>query len=143
MTLDEAIKHFQQVAEGQAHAAEALRDDFWEDADKCGACSDAHEQLAAWLKELKERRERDLWIPVSDRKPEPHEYVIAAVYGSAMIMQMEGETIADAIERTRKQGYVTMASIDEYGFWNGADGFPMMVAPSYWMPKPALPEAER
>jgi hypothetical protein len=57
-----------------------------------------------------------------------------------MIMPLDGETVQDAIERTRKQGYVTTGSLDDEGFWNGCEGFPMMIAPSFWMPFPDLPE---
>lgn len=45
MTLDEAIKHCEDVAE-----------------DRCGCaedCAEEHRQLAEWLKELKERRAKD------------------------------------------------------------------------------------
>lgn len=40
MTLEEAIQHCEEVA-----------------ASKCDACGDEHEQLAAWLRELRWRRE--------------------------------------------------------------------------------------
>lgn len=42
MELDEAIIHAETVAKGQ-----------------CGPCAEDHAQLAAWLKELKERRETE------------------------------------------------------------------------------------
>ena len=35
----------------------------------CLECAKEHEQLAEWLTELKERREADRWIPVSERLP--------------------------------------------------------------------------
>jgi len=41
MTLDEAIAHAEEVAEG------------------CSKCADEHRQLADWLKELRERRNAD------------------------------------------------------------------------------------
>ena len=41
MTLDEAIDHAENVA----------------DRVQCQACADEHRQLAAWLKELRHRRE--------------------------------------------------------------------------------------
>ena len=45
MTLDEAIKHLQEVIE---------QDDF-----SCAECKSEHEQLLEWLIELRERREVD------------------------------------------------------------------------------------
>ena len=63
MTLDEAIQHFKDVAKGQAEAAESLRYDYYEDANKCDDCAEKNEQLAAWLTELKQRREnKSHWI---------------------------------------------------------------------------------
>lgn len=79
------------------------------------------------------------WIPCSERLPEPGERVIVAIFGSDMIMPNEGETLQDAIERSRKEGYITVGFIGSDG-WYGADWFPLMVHPSYWMPKPDLPE---
>lgn len=41
MTLEKAIKHCEEKSSG------------------CSQCADEHRQLAEWLRELKERRERD------------------------------------------------------------------------------------
>lgn len=79
------------------------------------------------------------WISVEDALPEQGERVIVAIFGSDMIMPNEGETLQDAIERSRKEGYITVGFIGSDG-WYGADWFPLMVHPSYWMPKPDLPE---
>lgn len=79
------------------------------------------------------------WISVEDALPEQGERVIVAIFGSDMIMPNEGETMQDAIERSRKEGYITVGFIGSDG-WYGADWFPLMVHPSYWMPKPDLPE---
>ena len=79
------------------------------------------------------------WIPCSERLPDQGERVIVAIFGSDMIMPNEGETLQDAIERSRKEGYITVGFIGSDG-WYGADWFPLMVHPSYWMPKPDLPE---
>lgn len=58
MTLDEAIKHCEKVAEGNEEAAEKLaaRETY---AEKCKKCAEEHRQLAEWLKELKAYREQD------------------------------------------------------------------------------------
>ena len=47
MTLDEAIRHCEDVADYDCYN------------DKQRKCSEEHQQLADWLRELKERRERD------------------------------------------------------------------------------------
>jgi hypothetical protein len=96
--------------------------------------------IAAALRVVKYAPAVNRWISCEDPLPEPYETVIVAVYGSDMIMPLDGETVHDAIERTRKQGYVTTGSLDDEGFWNGCEGFPMMIAPSFWMPFPDLPE---
>jgi len=43
MTLDEAIKHCEEIAYS-----------------KCDKCGEEHKQLAEWLKELKERKEKNV-----------------------------------------------------------------------------------
>lgn len=63
-SLDEAIKHCEEVAEKYCEKVEEglTADDF------CDSCASEHRQLAEWLKELKTYREA--WIPVSERLPE-------------------------------------------------------------------------
>ena len=55
MTLDEAIRHCEEVAEKYCEKVEdgLTADDF------CDSCASEHRQLAEWLKELKTRREID------------------------------------------------------------------------------------
>ena len=60
MTLDEAIKHCEEVAEKQEKIAiytpiEMLNGD--DDIEKCQECANEHRQLAEWLKELKDLKE--------------------------------------------------------------------------------------
>lgn len=62
MTLNEAILHCEEVANDKTGCAED--------------CANEHRQLAEWLKELKERRENDRWILVSERLPEVGQAVI-------------------------------------------------------------------
>lgn len=81
------------------------------------------------------------WIPCSERLPEQGERVIVAIFGSDMIIPNEGETLQDAIERSRKEGYITIGFIGSDG-WCGADWFPLMVQPSYWMQLPEAPKTE-
>ena len=58
MTLDEAIKHCEEKAKEQRIIAKntSYSDTYIL---KCFECAEEHEQLAEWLKELKERRENE------------------------------------------------------------------------------------
>lgn len=62
MTLDEAISHCEEVTNNKVGCTED--------------CANEHKQLAEWLKELKERREKDRWILVSERLPEVGQRVL-------------------------------------------------------------------
>lgn len=67
MTLEEAIKHCEEVANDQEHDAETweMSSKHWGDdkqsvldnADECKKCAAEHRQIAEWLKELKQYRE--------------------------------------------------------------------------------------
>jgi len=65
MTIDEAIKHAEEVAEEQVK--------------RCEKCADEHRQLAEWLKELKQLREQTRWIPVSEKLPEKEDLYLVSV----------------------------------------------------------------
>jgi len=64
MTLDEAIKHAEEVAEKNERRAESVRNrpissaDFYNEEESCSKCAEEHRQLAKWLKELKAYREQ-------------------------------------------------------------------------------------
>lgn len=68
MTLDEAIKHAEEVAkekENEAQDLEYSKLDWKHGANQCSECSKEHRQLAEWLKELKQLRKQKktgLWI---------------------------------------------------------------------------------
>ena len=53
MTLEEAIKHCEEVSEKARNDA----DSGYYDEEKCLECAEEHEQLASWLKELKAYQE--------------------------------------------------------------------------------------
>ena len=61
MTLDEAIKHCEEVAE-EAKMTPCIKGGLVQ---KCGQ---EHEELAKWLKELKERREKDIQRETSEEE---------------------------------------------------------------------------
>ena len=52
MSLEEAIEH----AEKAANDYEGMIDDYALDSEKLAKCAAEHRQLAAWLRELQERR---------------------------------------------------------------------------------------
>lgn len=80
------------------------------------------------------------WISCEDRLPLLHQEVIVAVYGSDIIIPEEGEDIIDAVNRSMDtHRNVTVGCLGSDG-WYGADGFPMVVRPKFWMPKPDLPK---
>lgn len=54
MTLDEAIKHCEEVAEAEEKKARKLNDGTMSTRIKCEECAKEHRQLATWLKVLKE-----------------------------------------------------------------------------------------
>lgn len=58
MTLEEAIQHCKEVAkENRKTALEYARAYAWDTAHGCRECANEHEQLVAWLSELKQLRE--------------------------------------------------------------------------------------
>ena len=76
MTIDEAIKHCEEVAESQESYCN--QDGFESITISHKKCAEEHRELAEWLKELKQYRETQRWIPVSERLPEENESVIAS-----------------------------------------------------------------
>ena len=54
MTIDEAIKHCEEVAETQEKKVRKLNDGTMSTRIKCEECANEHRQLAEWLKALKE-----------------------------------------------------------------------------------------
>ena len=64
MTLDEAIEHAEEVAEEKKKEARNLYDaKAYEESRECIWCAEEHRQLAEWLKELKEIKERGNNLP--------------------------------------------------------------------------------
>jgi hypothetical protein len=62
MTLDEAIKHCEEVAEENEKKARKLNDGTMSTRIKCEECASEHRQLAEWLKELEVYREFADWL---------------------------------------------------------------------------------
>jgi len=72
MTLDEAIKHCEEVADGLTEQG------------KCAECAAEHRQLAEWLKELKQLREQTQWISVSEKMPQEREWIGTKQFGTTI-----------------------------------------------------------
>lgn len=91
MTLDEAIKHCEEVAEEKEKEAwEAQLQEEYKTIKSCKECARDHKQLAEWLKELKQLREQTKWIPCSERLPKEDEY-IGDVYKYYLIQDEYGD----------------------------------------------------
>lgn len=64
MTLDEAIKHCEEVAhEKRMESNECISVNDLENAEACYDCGEYHKQLAEWLTELKQCREAEISKP--------------------------------------------------------------------------------
>lgn len=57
MTLDEAIRHCEEVAEENQAIVDSC-DYYGENMAKCEECAKEHRQLATWLRELKAYRDK-------------------------------------------------------------------------------------
>ena len=99
MTLDEAIKHAEEVAEENQRVVDTgiVFDDVTIDMLYCDdtevieehlanyqRCADEHRQLADWLKELKQLREQTQWIPVSEKMPQEREWIGTKQFGTTI-----------------------------------------------------------
>ena len=81
------------------------------------------------------------WIKCTDRLPRKEHTVLAGIYGSNILWREEGETVEQCRERLRRKvKRVAFAYLDELGFWNTDEGFPLNPEPSVWMEIPPLPE---
>ena len=83
------------------------------------------------------------WVDAKRRLPEKGVEVIGAVFGHDLLVAKPGEDLLDTLRRTRREvRYTALASVDdEEGqlMWYGADGYLMMVQPSFWMALPEIP----
>jgi len=99
MTLEEAIKHAEEVADLCEYVA-------------CqeGKCAEEHRQLAEWLKELKQLREQTRWIHTSERLPEKYKEVLTcSLRGFIEIQDMGSNYWEDQ--------YGDLSDIDEVIAW--------------------------
>ena len=76
MTLDEAIKHATEVALKMKRDATYNFPSLKGYYQRCDDCADEHYQLVDWLEELKQLREENRWIPVSEKLPPVEESIL-------------------------------------------------------------------
>lgn len=61
---------------------------------------------------------------------------MTTIRGTDLIVLQDGETLEEAVDRTRKESVrVSVGFIGSDG-WYGADGWPEVVTPCAWMPLP-------
>ena len=114
MTLDEAIKHCEEVAhEKRIESSECISVNDLENAEACYECGEAHKQLASWLTELKQRRESEKqeleinpWIPVDDALPE---------IGYSVLVTRQTESNTRYVRIASRQDDCWMDNADKYG----------------------------
>ena len=90
MTLDEAIKHAEEVAEEKESEAQDLeysKLDWKHEANRCSKCAEEHRQLAEWLKDYKRLLEQARWIPVSERLPGENGVYIVSYEDSVRLLE--------------------------------------------------------
>lgn len=75
------------------------------------------------------------WISCEERLPEEGQLVLTTIRGTDVIRVKDGETLEDAIDRSRKIVRVSVGFIGSDG-WYGVDGYPEIVAPCAWKPLP-------
>lgn len=118
MTLDEAIKHCEEVAIKMECESMCVEEAYQtaKQAD-CEKCAEEHRQLAEWLKDYKRLLEHTRWIPVSERLPKE--------VGTYLI--------------TLKDGDVSLCDFNPYCF---ADRTSLSIVAIAWMPLPKPYKAE-
>lgn len=127
MTLDEAIKHAEEVANANERLCETVHPAM--QLSDYGKCVEEHRQLAEWLKELKQLREQTSWIPITKRLPDDYDrYLI---------------TTDDGMVEIANYGY-TNDRPNEIAFYQRDDEEWQCWKPDVtaWMPRPKAYKAE-
>ena len=117
MELDEAIKHAEEIAEESEKDAKSWVCDGWQSgfkkltpekeaefyaervklSDNCAKCAEEHRQLAEWLKELKELREKQRphgeWYTTPNPNHSPFDSTSEVIYMCSKCAYSSGERI--------------------------------------------------
>lgn len=168
MTLDEAIAHAEEIALKNLKEAEEWQsiwkpklekrstDEFDKQVNeaycnrqiaRCEQCGKDHQQLADWLKELKQLREQTRWIPVkwheiTEEEREREEYPAEYVTFLDNLMPDDEEEILVTVKNRRGQVWVEKDACmvdDGYHLDSGYDWIDDVIA---WMPLPKPYKAE-
>lgn len=140
MTLEEAIKHAEEIADGHDRIKQIKAVTL----EEC-KCASEHRQLAEWLKELKQLREQTRWIPVKwheitdeERKENDYPKEWACYFDS--IMPYDGQRILI----TTKSGYVELDECysDDGQTLSLDSGYDWVDDVIAWMPLPKPHKAE-
>ena len=125
MTLDEAIKHAEEVVDGHNRIKQIKAVTL----EEC-KCAEEHRQLAEWLKELKRLREQTSWIPITKRPPDEYgRYLISTDDGMVEIVNY-----GDTNDLPNEIAFYQWDD-EEWQCWK-----PNVTA---WMPRPKPYKAER
>ena len=84
MTLDEAIKHCEEVAKDRNETANLTPTEYGDYINSCRECAKEHEQLAEWLRELRRIRAH-FSKPCELREPNSHIYKTCIDNGTYML----------------------------------------------------------
>lgn len=82
------------------------------------------------------------WVPCRAQLPQEGERVLVAIYGADYIHLLPGEEWEDAIRRVRHSVRRVDVGYVDRGEWRDADGYMMVIQPSYWAAMPAAPKEE-
>ena len=120
MTLNEAIKHCLEVAEENEDLSSKLDEwDDWEkaDADNCRECAADHRQLAEWLRELQELRDKhwDECRQIAHYDDELKETTLRAIRNNArtVLANMDNLDLQDENRELKRLLKIAMADLRE------------------------------
>ena len=115
MTLDEAIKHAEEVAEENQSIVDSC-DYYGENMIKCEKCAEEHRQLAEWLKDYKVKEE------INQSLLYENERLIKSVQEiKAEIENMTEYPIFVDSDRGYIEKYDVLKIIDKYMSWEGEE----------------------
>lgn len=144
MTIDEAIKHAEEVAEKNEKQADKWQEEGgekWGKTTTCRECAREHHQLAEWLKELKQLREQVKWIPMVRREPTEEEKAEFLVQnGEELCYMLENEMPLSGQEVLVSIGEFVAEDVFDENFFNFESNDIENV--DAWMPKPKAYNAE-
>lgn len=123
MTLDEAIKHAEEVVErNEEKASWFFSKEGNPNYKNCVECAKEHRQLAEWLKELKQLREQLRWTPCSERPPKCEQDVLICTKPKKHIDKNSGfEWYEDSIITPAMYEDGTMLEVDSKWHWEDID----------------------